>query len=120
MNTIKQSSSQLEAQWQTRVIGLWPAIKGSLAKVHKPCIRPHCPACARGDKHPAWLLAFTQGGRRRCMYVPLDLVRWVRQAITNGRRLEQLLYQTGPSLIKEYRSRQKDPADSLPKNRAKR
>jgi hypothetical protein len=120
MNPIKQSSSNLEAQWQTRVSGLWPAIKGSLAKVNKPCIRQHCLACARGDKHPAWLLAFTQRGRRRCMYVPLELVRLVRRAVKNGRRLEQLLYQTGPSLIKEYRRRQKDKLLSRSKNRTKR
>src|SRR5437867_12243382 len=53
---------------------LWPAIKGSLAEVRKPCIRPNCPACAKGDKHRAFILSFTDKGRRRCMYVPAQLV----------------------------------------------
>ena len=87
---------------------LWPALKGSLTKVRKPCIRKNCPACARGDKHPAWLLAFTQHRRRRCLYVPLPLVPTIRQALKNGRRLEQLLYQMGPVLIKEYRHNRKN------------
>src|SRR5512147_2535473 len=53
---------------------LWPAIKGSMAQVRKTCLRPGCKACARGDKHPAFILSFTQGGKRRCMYVPKELV----------------------------------------------
>jgi len=82
---------------------LWPAIKGSLAEVRKPCIRPNCPACARGDKHPAFILSFTDKGRRRCMYVPAELVPQLRQALRNGKALEALLYQLGPELLRQYR-----------------
>ena len=91
---------------------LWPALKGSLAKVYKPCIRKNCPACARGDKHPAWLLSFTQGGRRRCMYVPEKLVPWLQRGLRNGRKLEQLLYRIGPLVIKEFRRQRKTDAKS--------
>ena len=76
---------------------LWPAIKGSLAEIRKPCIRPNCPACARGDKHPAFILSFTDTGRRRCMYVPAELVPQLQQALRNGKALEALLHQLGPS-----------------------
>ena len=86
---------------------LWPAIKGSLAQVRKPCIRPNCAACARGDKHPAFILAFTDRGRRRCMYVPAELVPRLRQALRNGKALETLLYGLGPELLRQYR-RQRD------------
>ena len=82
---------------------LWPAIKGSLAEVRKPCIRPNCPACARGDRHPAFILSFTDKGRRRCMYVPAELVPQLRQALRNGKALEALLYQLGPELLRQYR-----------------
>jgi hypothetical protein len=90
---------------------LWPPIKGSLAEVRKPCIRPNCPACARGDKHPAFMLAFTDKGRRRCMYVPAELVPQLQQALRNGRALEELLYQLGPELLRHYRQ-QRDGAAS--------
>jgi hypothetical protein len=33
------------------------------------------------------------------MYVPQTLVATLRQAIQNGRRIEQLLYRTGPELL---------------------
>src|SRR5207245_7251083 len=79
------------------------AAKGSLAKVYKPCIRKSCSACARGDKHPAWLLSFTSQGRRKTMYVPLALVSAIKRALQNGRKIEQLLYRAGPDLIKKYR-----------------
>jgi hypothetical protein len=94
-------------KWQKEIGALWPAAKGSLAKVYKPCIRPRCPACARGDKHPAWLLSFSAQGRRKVMYVPLALVALIRRAIQNGRQLEKLLSRTGPDLIKQYRRTRK-------------
>jgi len=102
-----KSTTNATQKGKQQIETLWPALKGSLAKVYKPCIRKNCPACARGDKHPAWLLTFTQHRRRRCLYVPLPLVPLIRQALQNGRRLEQLLYRMGPALVKEYRQSQK-------------
>lgn len=97
----------LRHQWQQQLRSLWPALKGSLAKVYKPCIRENCPACARGDKHPAWLLSFTTRSRRKTMYVPLALVATMKQALRNGRKVELLLYNNGPALIKQHRQRAK-------------
>ncbi len=101
-----------------KLLTLWPALKGSLAEVRKPCIRPNCPACARGDKHPNYLLAFTQNGQRRCLYVPGDMVPVLKRALENGRRIEQLLYAMGPALVGEYRSH--NPAQTGPAVQAKR
>ena len=90
-------------KWKKEMSDLWPAAKGSLARVYKPCIRKNCPACARGDKHPAWLFAYSSQGRRKVMYVPLALVPQIQQAIQNGREIEKYLYRTGPELIKRHR-----------------
>ena len=87
-----------------KFLTLWPALKGSLAQVRKPCIRPNCPACACGDKHSNYLLAFTEKGRRRCLYVPQAMVPVLKRALKNGRRVEQLLYAIGPALLREYRA----------------
>ena len=87
-----------------KFLTLWPALKGSLAQVRKPCIRPNCPACACGDKHSNYLLAFTEKGRRRCLYVPQAMVPVLKRALKNGRRVEQLLYEMGPALLREYRA----------------
>jgi hypothetical protein len=99
----KLAHSALRQNFLRQLEQLWPAIKGSLAQVRKPCIRPNCPACARGDKHPAFILSFTDQGRRRCMYVPAELVPQLQQALRNGRALEALLYQLGPELLRHYR-----------------
>ena len=86
-----------------KAASLWPALKGSLALVHKPCIRPGCALCASGQKHPAHMLSYTLQGRRRCLYVPVDLVPLIRKSLENGRKIESLLCQSGLALVSEYR-----------------
>jgi len=38
-------------------------------------------------------------GRRRCMYVPAAMVPVIERALENGRKIEILLYQSGPALV---------------------
>ena len=109
MTHASSSESALQQQFLRDLQRFWPAIKGSLSQVHKPCIRPHCPACARGDKHPAFLLSFTEKGRRRCMYVPAAWVPRLRHALDNGQQLEPLLSELAPALLRLYRQ-QRDTA----------
>ena len=96
-----------------QLTALWPAIKGSLALVYKPCIRPNCAACASGQKHPNYLLAFTSKGKRRCLYVPMAMVPTLERALENGRKIEQLLYDLGPALLREFRTQ--NPAKTGPR-----
>lgn len=125
LSPVKQKKSISSAQqrlWH-QLQGYWPALKGSLALVHKPCIRPNCRACASGKKHPNYLLAFSDQGRRRCLYVPSAMVPTIKRALHNGRRIEQLLYQMGPALLEEYRAQnpaQTGPAAALRKFGAKK
>lgn len=95
--------SQVRKRFHDQLLALWPALKGCLSEVRKPCIRPNCPACARGDKHPAFIFSFTEKGRRRCMHVPADLVPLLREGLDNGRKLEALLTQIGPTLLRLHR-----------------
>lgn len=99
----KTPLSPSAASFLKKVTSLWPALKGSLALVHKPCIRPNCALCASGKKHPAHMLSCTVRGRRRCLYVPVDLVPSIRKSLENGRKIERLLSQCGPTLVSEYR-----------------
>jgi hypothetical protein len=109
MTQPKSPDSSLRQDFLRQFQKLWPAIKGSSAEVRKPCIRPNCPACARGDKHPAFILSFTDKGHRRCMYVPAELVPQLQQALRNGKALEELLYQLGPELLRQYRKQRDAP-----------
>src|SRR3954463_6888796 len=120
LRPVKQKSAApgVEKRFRDKLLRCWPALKGSLAQVYKPCTRPNCAACARGDKHPNYLLAFSEKGRRRCLYVPKAMVPVLKRALNNGRRLEQLLYAMGPALLQEYRA--KNPAPTGPAARATR
>lgn len=99
----------LRKEFQEAVGALWPVLKGSLTQVAKPCLRPDCPACSRGDKHRAFLWTFSEGGRRRCLYVPADLVPLIRQGLENGRRLESLLRTLGPAWLGAWREHRDTP-----------
>jgi len=112
MPNSKSSDTALRQNFFRQIEKLWPAIKGSLAEVRKPCIRPNCPACARGDKHSAHILSFTEKGRRRCMYVPAELVPQLQQALRNGRALEEFLYQLGPELLRHHRQQRDTPGST--------
>ena len=114
----KHVNSPVSKRFQQKLLTLWPALKGCLAQVRKPCIRPNCQACASGTKHPNYLLAFASKGQRRCMYVPLQMVPVLKRALENGRRIEQLLHQMGPALLREYRA--KNPAQTGPAARLAR
>jgi len=103
MPSNERFDAEIQKHFQRQLLSLWPALKGSLCQVRKPCIRPNCPACARGDKHPAFILSFTEKGRRRCMYVPGELVPFLEQALENGRKLEALLSEIGPMLLRRFR-----------------
>jgi len=118
--TVKQKKidSVVQQRFRDRLLTWWPALKGSLALVYKPCIRPNCAACARGQKHPNYLLTFTQKGRRRCLYVPKSMVPVLKRALDNGRRIERLLYEMGPALVQEYRAHH--PAQTGPAVQLKR
>lgn len=112
-----KSKVPLQPSFLKELQDCWPALKGSLALVRKPCIRPNCRACASGKKHPNYLLAYTEKGRRRCLYVPLAMVPVIKRALANGRRIEALLYKMGPALLREYRTR--EPAQTGPAARVK-
>ena len=109
MPNASSPDSSLRQSFLHQLQKLWPAAKGSLAEVRKPCIRPNCAACARGDKHPAFILSFTDKGRRRCMYVPAEVVPQLQQALRNGKALEALLYELGPALLRQYRQQRDAP-----------
>jgi hypothetical protein len=104
-NKVKMSPEQ--RAFLDELAGLWPLAKGSLAEVRKPCVRPNCPACKSGKKHPAIMFSFTEAGKRKCRYVPAELAPLLREALDNGRRLEKRLSELGAELLERYR-RQRD------------
>ena len=78
--------------------------KGGLAEGRRPCARRRCKACDEGRKHPAFIFSSYRSGRQRCMYVPKPLAPALRQAIANGRRLEEWMAEQGAEMVRDYRA----------------
>ena len=54
--------------------------------------------------HPAWIFAYREGGRRKCLYVRKRDVAAVEAAIERGRRVEALLLEEGVRFIRSLRA----------------
>jgi len=104
MKASSRLTDQQRQEFLSRMATLWPAAKGSVAEVRKPCGRPGCKACAEGRKHRAFILGYKEGGRRRCLYVPAEKVPALQAAIANGRRIEELLSECGAAMVRQARS----------------
>ena len=63
--------------------------------------------CETGEKHPSYVLYCRHQGRRFTLNVPDRLAPEVRQALANGRALQQLLYQTGRRYLLALRGQKK-------------
>ena len=104
MKTVRASSDGDMNALLAQIRKLWPAAKGSVAEIRKPCVRPDCKACAEGRKHRAFILSYKEGKRRRCLYVPAARVAALRRAIANGRRIQELLSEAGARMVLDQRS----------------
>ena len=94
-----ESLADVQRWWQQQTAELWPAALGSLSFRRSPCIRPNCPACRSGERHPSYVLYGRQKGRRFSLYVPEQLVPQVQRWLHNGRALQELLYQAAPRYV---------------------
>lgn len=107
MKTTGISSDGEQAAFLAQVRKLWPVAKGSVAEIHKPCVRAGCRACAEGRGHRAFIFSYKEGKRRRCLYVPAKIAEVVRKAVANGRQIEQLLSRAGAEVVLGNRRKSK-------------
>jgi hypothetical protein len=66
-----------------------PLLAASLVKIAKRCGRPGC-RCEHGEKHVGHYLTYKVAQKTHTVYVPLDLLKEVRQWIQEHRRLKNL------------------------------
>src|SRR6266481_8383811 len=104
-----ESLADVQRWLQQQTANLWPAALGSLSFRRSPCIRPHCPACLSGEKHPSYVLYGRQQVRRFSLYVPEELVPQVQRWLDNGRALQELLYQAASRNLQALK-RERDKA----------
>ena len=104
-----ESLADVQRWFEQQSANLWPAVLGSLSFRRSPCIRPNCPACLSGEKHPSYVLYGRQQGRRFSLYVPEELVPQVQRWLDNGRALQELLYQAASRNLQAL-TRERDQA----------
>ena len=93
MSELRESPVDVERWFRTQIGELSPAGLGSLSLRRSPCIRSACHVCETGEQHPSYVLYGRQAGRRFAVYVPDALVPEVRRLLSNGRALQELLYE---------------------------
>jgi hypothetical protein len=74
---------------------LAPVASGSLSLRKSKCIRKNCSVCASGEGHSSHVLYGRRDGKRFSTYFPEEVVRQVREAITNGRLIQELVTEAG-------------------------
>jgi len=87
---------------------LWPLAKGSLTERRNKCIYPDCRACQSGEKHLSHVLYLKKNGRNTSVHVPKDMVKIVKTATINGKRLENLLSEAGERFLKALKNEKKE------------
>ncbi len=90
-----ESSTDVERWFREQLARVWPAALGSLSLRRSPCVRGQCEACATGEQHPSYVLYGRSRGRRFAVYVPDALAAEIREALENGRKLQELLVEAG-------------------------
>ena len=94
MPIAKESPIDVSQWFQKQATSLWPAALGSLSLRRTRCIRENCQACLKGEQHSSHVLSGRIKGRRFSLYIPDALVPEVERCLDNGRKLQDLLYQS--------------------------
>jgi hypothetical protein len=92
---MNETPEQVIRWFQAAVEKLSPIAAGSLSLRKSPCIRENCPACANGEGHASYVLYGRFKGKRFSIYVPNDLVPQIKEAIANGRRIQEMMSEAG-------------------------
>lgn len=99
-------TASAKADFIKTVRELYPVAHGTLSLVNKRCNSPYCKACKSGEGHPSWIFTFRRDGKQHCMHVQPCHVETVRQAIENGRMLEEAILEEGISLLERLRDQE--------------
>lgn len=106
-----ETPEQVMRWFHAAVQKLSPVAAGSLSLRKSPCIRKNCPTCASGEGHSSYALYGRQNGKRVSIYVPDDLVPEVREAIANGRLVQELVSEAGVRYTQALKAKRRKNLD---------
>jgi len=108
---MSETPEQVMRWFHAAVQKLSPVAAGSLSLRKSPCIRKNCPACASGVGHPSHALYGRRDSKRFSIYVPDELVPEVRNAIANGRRVQELVTEAGVRYALALKAKRRNEPD---------
>ena len=79
-----------------------PVMEGTLSEILVRCGNPNC-RCARGEKHSSQILTSKVKRKTKTVYVPVGMVKEVKEWIQERRRLQKLIKEIsadGESIIR--------------------
>lgn len=68
-------------------------VRGSVVLMKRKCIRPSCPRCRAGERHPTWVLTYSRSGRTRTVYLGQKRLADARRMVARHRALMDLIDQ---------------------------
>ena len=94
-------------KWIKECKELFPAEKGSVREVKRGCGYPTCKRCQSGEKHQGYLFTYYLNGKQKSHNVPKTKLEALKKALTNGKKIEQLMVQNALSMIQTDRGKKK-------------
>jgi len=77
----------------TRLARIDEFLRGSVVLMKRKCTYPGCRKCASGQRHPTWVLTYSQAGKTHTVYLGRQRVAQARKLVQNYRHLTQLVEQ---------------------------
>lgn len=71
------------------------AAKGSIRQFKRNCGKASCKKCASGERHLSHQMTYYLDGKQHSRFVGPTQLEAMRQAISNGRQVEELLVRFG-------------------------
>jgi hypothetical protein len=75
----------------SRIIESKPLIQGSLVESLRTCGKRGCRCYNEGPKHLATYLSVRQGNKRTMVYVPEEVLPYVKECVANHQHLQEAL-----------------------------
>ena len=86
---LSAAERNFRSQFARLALNRW-FLRGSLSERLGKCGKPNC-RCTRGELHKSLYLVQSQGGRLRQICVPLAWQERVRQAVSDYRKMQELI-----------------------------
>ncbi len=95
MKGFKMTEKELMREWLAEIKKIGIVAKGSIRQYKRNCGSKNCRKCASGERHPTHQMTYYIDGKQHSKYIGPTQLEGIQQAISNGRKLEELMVRFG-------------------------